>query len=211
MVQLRHVAPQDIEAESFRIIEAELGPHNLPAAEFHIVRRMIHATGDFSFAENFRAHAKAVEAGLAAIRTGKNVLVDVHMAEAGISDKLLARFGGRVICRMNEPETAELARKLGGTRAEAAMRRSADAADNVGIVAVGNAPTALLAVMDLIKAGRFTPDLVIGVPVGFVNAAESKELLAEKDYPFITVLGRKGGTPVAVAAVNALLRLAGEV
>ena len=89
------------------------------------------------------------------------------------------------------------------------MRRSADNPDNVGIVAVGNAPTALLAVMDLIKAGRFTPDLVIGVPVGFVNAAESKELLAEKDYPFITVLGRKGGTPVAVAAVNALLRLAG--
>ena len=209
MVQLQHVAPQDIERESFRIIEAELGPHNLPHAEFQIARRMIHATGDFSFAENVRFHPAAVEAGLAAIRAGKNVLVDVHMAAAGISESLLARFGGRVVCRMREPETAELARKLGGTRAEAAMRRSADAADNVGIVAVGNAPTALLAVMDLIAAGRFTPDLVIGAPVGFVNAAESKELLAEKDYPFITVLGRKGGTPVAVAAVNALLRLAG--
>ena len=209
MVQLQHVAPQDIEAESFRIIEAELGPHNLPPAEFRIARRMIHATGDFSFAENVRFHPRAVEAGLTAIRAGKNVLVDVHMAAAGISAALLARHGGRVICRMNEPETAELARKLGGTRAEAAMRRSADAADNVGIVAVGNAPTALLAVMDLIAAGRFAPDLVIGVPVGFVNAAESTELLVEKDYPYITVLGRKGGTPVAVAAVNALLRLAG--
>ena len=210
MVQLRHVAPQDIESESFRIIEAELGPHNLPPAEFQIARRMIHATGDFSFAENVRFHPRAVEAGLAAIRAGKNVLVDVHMAAAGISAALLARHGGRVVCRMNEPETAELARKLGGTRAEAAMRRSADAADNVGIVAVGNAPTALLAVMDLIAAGRFAPDLVIGVPVGFVNAAESKELLAEKDYPYITVLGRKGGTPAAVAAVNALLRMVGQ-
>ena len=211
MVQLRHVAPQDIESESFRIIEAELGPHNLPAAEFQIARRMIHATGDFSFAENVRFHPKAVEAGLAALRAGKNVLVDVHMAAAGISEALLARFGGRVICRMNEPETAELARRLGGTRADAAMRRSADEpADNVGIVAVGNAPTALLTVMDLIAEGRFAPDLVIGVPVGFVNAAESKELLAEKEFPYITVLGRKGGTPAAVAAVNALLRIAGE-
>ena len=206
MVQLQHVAPQDIEAESFRIITAELGETGLDPREFQVIRRIIHATGDFAFAENIRFHPQAIDAGLSAIRAGKNILVDVNMAAAGVSSRLLASFGGKVICRMNEPETAALAKERGSTRAEASMLRAL--ADQVGIVAVGNAPTALLAVMDLIEAGKWQPDLVIGVPVGFVNAAESKELLAEQEYPFITALGRKGGTPVAVAAVNALLKLA---
>ena len=206
MVQLQHVAPQDIEAESFRIITAELGETGLDPREFQVVRRIIHATGDFAFAENIRFHPQAIDAGLSAIRAGKNILVDVNMAAAGVSSRLLASFGGKVICRMNEPETAALAKERGSTRAEASMLRALT--DQVGIVAVGNAPTALLAVMDLIEAGKWQPDLVIGVPVGFVNAAESKELLAEQEYPFITALGRKGGTPVAVAAVNALLKLA---
>ena len=206
MVTLQQVAPQDIEAESFRIIERELGPTSFSAEEFAVVRRTIHATGDFSFAENLRFHPQAVAAGLAAIRAGKNILVDVNMAASGISANLLARFGGRVICRVAEPETAALAKASGTTRSDAAVARSAD--DNIGIVAVGNAPTALLKAMALISQGVFVPDLVIGVPVGFVNAAESKALLAEQTYPFITALGRKGGTPVAVAAVNALLRLA---
>ena len=206
MVTLQQVAPQDIEAESFRIIERELGPTAFSAEEFAVVRRTIHATGDFSFAENLRFHPQAVAAGLAAIRAGKNILVDVNMAASGISANLLARFGGRVICRVAEPETAALAKASGSTRSDAAIARSAG--DNIGIVAVGNAPTALLKAMALISQGLFVPDLVIGVPVGFVNAAESKALLAEQRYPFITALGRKGGTPVAVAAVNALLRLA---
>lgn len=206
MVTLQQVAPQDIEAESFRIIERELGPTSFSAEEFAVVRRTIHATGDFSFAENLRFHPQAVAAGLAAIRAGKNILVDVNMAASGISANLLARFGGRVICRVAEAETAALAKASGTTRSDAAIARSAD--DNIGIVAVGNAPTALLKAMALISQDVFVPDLVIGVPVGFVNAAESKALLAEQTYPFITALGRKGGTPVAVAAVNALLRLA---
>ena len=206
MVTLQQVAPQDIEAESFRIIERELGPTAFSAEEFAVVRRTIHATGDFSFAENLRFHPQAVAAGLAAIRAGKNILVDVNMAASGISANLLARFGGRVICRVAEPETAALAKASGTTRSDAAIARSAG--DNIGIVAVGNAPTALLKAMALISQGLFVPDLVIGVPVGFVNAAESKALLAEQRYPFITALGRKGGTPVAVAAINALLRLA---
>lgn len=206
MVTLQQVAPQDIEAESFRIIERELGPTAFSAEEFAVVRRTIHATGDFSFAENLRFHPQAVAAGLAAIRAGKNILVDVNMAASGISANLLARFGGRVICRVAEPETAALAKASGSTRSDAAIARSAG--DNIGIVAVGNAPTALLKAMALISQGLFVPDLVIGVPVGFVNAAESKALLAEQRYPFITALGRKGGTPVAVAAINALLRLA---
>jgi precorrin-8X/cobalt-precorrin-8 methylmutase len=205
MVTLQQIAPQEIEAESFRIIERELGPTGFTPEEFAVVRRCIHATGDFTFAENMRFHPQAINAGLAAIRAGKNILVDVNMAASGISSPLLARFGGRVICRVAEPETAAMAKHNGTTRSDAAMARSV--ADNIGIVAVGNAPTALLKVMELIEQGLFKPDLIIGVPVGFVNASESKELLAEKDYPFITALGRKGGTPVAVAAVNALLRL----
>lgn len=206
MVQLQHIAPQEIEAESFRIIEAELGPTTLPPREFQVLRRIIHATGDFSFADNIRFHPRAIDAGLEAIRSGKNILVDVNMAVSGVSRHLLTPFGGRVLCRVNEAETATLAQEMGGTRSEAAMVRCQN--DNIGIVAVGNAPTALLKIMELIAAGSFSPNLVVGVPVGFVNAAESKELLSQVDYPFVTALGRKGGTPVAVAALNALLRLA---
>ena len=208
MVQLQHVAPQDIEAESFRIIEEELGPRSLSPGEFAVLRRSIHATGDFSFAENIRFHPKAVAAGIEAIRAGKNILVDVNMAASGISSALLHKFGGKVICRVHEEETIALAKQHKSTRSEAAMLRALD--DNIGVLAIGNAPTALLKVMQLIDEGRFHPGLVIGVPVGFVNAAESKEILSGVSYPFITALGRKGGTPVAVATVNALLRLAGD-
>ena len=205
MVTLQQVAPEEIEAESFRIIERELGPTRFTPEDFSLVGRIIHATGDFSFAENLRFHPEAVRAGVHAIRSGRNILVDVNMAASGISARLLTPFGGRVICRVAEPETAAMAKANGTTRSEAAMLRATG--DNIGIVAIGNAPTALLKVMELIEQGLLAPDLVIGVPVGFVNAAESKDLLAEKPYPFLTALGRKGGTPVAVAAVNALLRL----
>lgn len=206
MVTLQNIAPQAIEAESFRIIERELGPTQFSTEAFTVVRRIIHATGDFSFADTLRFHPQAISAGLAAIRAGKNILVDVNMAASGISTSLLARFGGQVICRVAEAETAVCAQANGTTRSDAAMGRCL--ADNIGIVAVGNAPTALLKVMELIDQGLFAPELVIGVPVGFVNASESKDLLVQQAYPFITALGRKGGTPVAVAAVNALLRLA---
>ena len=205
MVTVQQIAPEEIEAESFRIIERELGPTRFTPEEFAVARRIIHATGDFSFAENLRFHPQAVHAGLHAIRSGRNVLVDVNMAASGISARLLAAHGGQVICRVAEPETVAMARANGTTRSEAAMARATG--DNIGIVAVGNAPTALLKVMEMIEQGLMAPDLVIGVPVGFVNAAESKDLLAEKPYPYLTALGRKGGTPVAVAAVNALLRL----
>ncbi|MCI5157589.1 MAG: precorrin-8X methylmutase, partial [Candidatus Electrothrix sp. AUS1_2] len=168
--------------------------------------RCIHATGDFSFAENMRFHPDAIKAAMTAIRGGRNILVDVNMAGSGISKNLLNKFGGEVICRVAEAETADRAGNGTMTRSEAAVERAVN--DNIGIAAVGNAPTALLKVMELIEQGVFAPDLVIGVPVGFVNAAESKAILASKPYPFITSLGRKGGTPVAVAAVNALLRLA---
>jgi precorrin-8X/cobalt-precorrin-8 methylmutase len=206
MVTLQKVAPLEIEAESFRIIERELGPTSFSPEEFALVRRSIHATGDFSFAGNIRFHPKAIEAGLHALRSGKNILIDVNMGASGISKGLLAKFGGKVICKVAEETTIAKAKAEGTTRSDAAMALSVN--DNIGIVAVGNAPTALLKVMELIEQGSFAPDLVIGVPVGFVNAAESKDILIEKDFPYITALGRKGGTPVAVAMVNALLRLA---
>lgn len=207
MPQIRDIKPQEIEAESFRMIEAELGPHSFTAEQFALVRRVIHATGDFAFADSIRFGPEAVTAGLQAIRAGKNILTDVQMAASGISKALLAGHGGRVICRVSDQESAGLAAAKGWTRSEAAMELAAR--DNIGIVAIGNAPTALLRVMAMLAEARpgFRPELVIGVPVGFVNAAESKEILAEQPYPFITALGRKGGTPVAVAMVNALLRL----
>ena len=204
--EIQKIGPLEIEAESFRIIESEIGPTDFTPDQFAVVRRCIHATGDFSFAANIRFYPGAIEAGLAAIRAGKNILVDVNMAAAGISKGLLEKFGGRVICRISDPETVARAKAENMTRSEAAIEKALD--DNIGIVAVGNAPTALLKTMELVDGGTFRPDLIIGVPVGFVNAAESKEILASKKYPFITALGRKGGTPVAVAAVNALLRLA---
>ncbi|MGR0482690.1 MAG: precorrin-8X methylmutase [Candidatus Electronema sp. V4] len=200
------IDPLEIEAESFRIIEAELGQTAFSPEQFAVVRRCIHATGDFSFAETMRFHPQAVEAGLRAVRSGRNILVDVNMAASGISKQLLARFGGRVICRAGDAEAAAQAAARNITRSEAAAELAAG--ENIGIAVIGNAPTALLKVMELMERGQFAPDLVIGVPVGFVNAAESKAILASKPWPFITALGRKGGTPVAVAAVNALLRLA---
>ncbi len=204
--ELQKIGPLEIEAESFRIIESEIGPTDFGPEEFAVLRRCIHATGDFSFADNMRFHPGAITAGLKALRAGKNILVDVNMAASGISKGLLEQLGGKVICRISDPETMARAKAETMTRSEAAVELAMD--ENIGIVVVGNAPTALLKTMELIDAGKFRPELVIGVPVGFVNAAESKAILESKEYPFITALGRKGGTPVAVAAVNALLRLA---
>lgn len=210
-VALQAVKPERIEAESFRIIEAEIGEHGFDPATWAVVRRVIHASGDFSFAENLRCGNGAIVAGLNAIRAGRNILTDVNMTATGISKNLLAQWGGRVLCGVADPEVAARARAEGRTRSEVAIRELLP--ENIGIVAIGNAPTALLRVMELL--GELPPerrlDLVIGVPVGFVNAAESKELLAQQDYPFITCLGRKGGSPVAAAIVNALLRLAAEM
>ncbi|MHB1185393.1 MAG: precorrin-8X methylmutase [Desulfobulbia bacterium] len=207
---IMQIRPEAIEAESFRIIAEELGPTDFDPRTFKVVQRVIHATGDFSFAESLIFHPQAIDAGIAAIRAGRNILTDVNMGAAGVSKGLLAAWGGMVICKVALPEVAVTAKERGLTRSEVAIEKGL--AENIGIVSVGNAPTALLKVLDCWDA--LTPDLrpglVIGSPVGFVNAAESKELLSEKAYPFITCRGRKGGTPVAVAIVNALIRLAGE-
>jgi len=207
---IMQIRPEAIEAESFRIIAEELGPSDFDPRTFKVVQRVIHATGDFSFAESLVFHPQAIDAGIAAIRAGRNILTDVNMGAAGVSKGLLAAWGGNVICKVALPEVAETAKERGLTRSEVAIEKGLQ--DNIGIVSVGNAPTALLKLMDCwdALAPDIRPGLLVGVPVGFVNAAESKELLSEKAYPFITCKGRKGGTPVAVAIVNALIRLAGE-
>ncbi len=206
-IELLNIKPQDIEAESFRIIENELGSHSFDDQTFALVRRVIHATGDFSFAENLVFQNDAVDQGIAAVRQGKDILLDVNMAASGVSKNILSGFGGKVVCGVADPQVAERAKKENRTRSEVAMETLLNG--NIGIVAIGNAPTALLQLMKIVENNpAMAPDLVIGVPVGFVNAAESKELLLEKEYPFITSRGRKGGSPVAAAIVNAILRLA---
>jgi len=211
MHRITKIEPLKIEAESFRIIEKEfdertgLTADEINPDEFAIIRRVIHATGDFSFANRIRFHPDAIQAGLDAIRSGKNILTDVNMAAAGISRNLLAPYGGKIICKVADPEIAKIAVEKGLTRSQTAIETGMR--DNVGIIAIGNAPTALITVMNLIADGTITPDLIIGVPVGFVNAEESKEILLEKTYPYISCTGRKGGTTVSVAIVNAILRL----
>lgn len=204
--EVKILKPHEIEERSLEIITEELGKINFRDIEMPIVKRVIHATGDFDFAKNIRFHPDAVEAGIRAIKKGMDILVDIQMVEAGINKSALKRYGGRVICNLSNPEIEEKSQRTGRTRSEIAIEIGARR--NIGIVAVGNAPTALYKVMKLIKNATFKPELVIGVPVGFVKAVESKEVLLHMKYPFITSLGRKGGTPVAVAIVNALLKMA---
>ncbi len=197
--------PDGIEEKSLEIIESELEEIRFSGLEMSVVKRVIHATGDFDFSKNMRFHPEAIKAGIRAIKEGKNILADVHMVEAGINKRAIERYGGRVICNVSAPEIHEESRDTGKTRSETAIEIGA--AKDIGIVAVGNAPTALYKVMKLIKDGIFSPELVIGVPVGFVKAVESKEVLLHMNYPFITSLGRKGGSPVAAAIVNGILKL----
>ena len=206
-VHLQQVAATEIEKESFKIISAEIGAHDFDEPTFRIVQRVIHATGDFSFKENLRFSPGAIARGIKAIREGRDILTDVTMVAAGISKTMLGKWGGKVICRVADQEIGVLALAGGKTRSEIAIEL--ELGPHIGIIAIGNAPTALLqAIRSVAGIDPATAPLIIGVPVGFVNAAESKQMLAEQSYPFIVALGRKGGTPVAVAAVNALLRLA---
>ena len=199
--------PHEIEQESFRIIRSELGTHPFGPEELAIVVRVIHATGDFQLCDLLRFHPQAIAAGIESLRRGYTIVTDVRMVEAGISPDLLARLHGRTVCDIRHPDVLQAAQASGLTRSTLAIRRNAPFM-HAGIVAIGNAPTALLEVIRLIREEGVDPALVVGVPVGFVNAAESKELLCTQDIPYITTVGRKGGSTVAVAIVNALLRLA---
>lgn len=208
-----HLRPEEIEAESFRMIDLETEPHQWSPAEWQIVRRVVHTSADFEYVHSMRMSAAAVSAGVKAIQQGRGIVTDTTMALAGISKPRLATFALSAACYVADPQVAVEAQAMGITRSILAMRKGTASPDN-GIFVIGNAPTALFELLRQVRAEGLRPDLVVGLPVGFVGAAESKEeLLAvagEYGIPFITNRGRKGGSNVAAAVMNALLILALE-
>lgn len=201
------VQPQEIEGKSFEMITEELGEHPFTAEQYAVVQRVIHASADFELGRSLVFHPDAIQAGIQAIRSGKIVVADVQMVQVGISKGRIEKFGGEVKVYISDPDVMAEAKRLNTTRAIISIRKAILEAEG-GIYAIGNAPTALLELIRLVKEGVTKPGLVIGVPVGFVSAAESKEELAKLDIPFITNVGRKGGSAVAVAALNAISLLA---
>ena len=199
--------PHEIEQLSFQIIDREAGDHGFPDDQWPVVRRVIHTSADFEWQTMIRLHPRAITAGVAALRGGCTIVTDTNMARVGIRARDLSRLGGSVKCFMTDERVAETAAREGITRAKAAVDVAvAEVPD--GIYVVGNAPTALLRLLELIDQARVHPALVVGLPVGFVNAAESKALLLESRVPFISNVGRKGGSNVAAAVVNALIVMA---
>lgn len=198
----------DIEKKSFEIIDSEIGHHGYNEMQWAIVRRVIHATADFDFAGKGKIlfHERALDSVFDAIKNRCTIVTDVDMVLAAINKKSLSDLGLKTACYISDGNVAEEARRLGRTRSETAMRHAAKAMDG-GIVAIGNAPTALYEVINMVKEGVTRPALVVGIPVGFVSAPESKEELAKADVPFITNIGRKGGSPAASSIMNAILLL----
>jgi precorrin-8X/cobalt-precorrin-8 methylmutase len=201
-------AGREIEEQSFGIIDAEVGDHSFSPDEWQVVRRVIHTTGDFDFANLMHFHPSSIASGVAALRRGAAIYTDTRMIQIGLSPWRLGWFGNRVMTPPAEPESQQWAETMGTTRSVAGFRHYAKQLGG-GIVAIGNAPTALFEVLRGIREDGVRPALVVGVPVGFVQAAEAKDALWEvKEQSAITVLGRKGGSAVAVAIVHALFELA---
>ena len=197
--------PKLIETKSMEIIAPYIEKYNLDAATAKVYSRIIHASGDVEYAPFIRLHKEAIERAKTALKKGADIYTDVEMVKTGINKKRLARYGGTVRCIIGDDKTRELAESEHITRAIAAMRIFGKNLDGA-IVAIGNAPTALFEVLRLVKEKNILPAVIVGIPVGFVGAADSKKLLAENDkVPFITVEGTKGGSPIAAAAVNAIL------
>ena len=199
-----HMKPADIEKRSFAIITEELGGRTFPEGVAEVVKRVIHTSADFDYADNLCFSPDAVEKAKAALEAGATIVTDTNMALAGISKPTLAKLGGRAVCLMADEAVAREAKERGVTRATVSMEHAAKL-DGPLIFAIGNAPTALIRLHELIGEGAVSPALVIGVPVGFVNVVESKELFLGGDTPYIIARGRKGGSNVAAAIVNALL------
>ena len=205
----RILDPKKIEDRSFEIINGLLASSRFPRKEKEVIRRVIHATTDLSYAKELSFHPKAIESGLNAIRKGRDIICDVSMVRAGINKKALSGFGGKVICFIDDADVIKRASRLKIARAILAMRKAAKFMDG-SIVSIGNAPTALFELCELMKAGKVKPALVIGIPVGFVGAADSKSELISLDIPYITNSGTKGGSSVAASITNALLVMAAE-
>lgn len=213
---MRHILPEDIERISMEIISRELAERGIILPEEHaaVVKRVIHTTADFDFAQNLYFTPGAVSAGMTALRNGATIITDTNMAKTGISKPTLTKLGGQVCCFMADKDVARTAKEKGTTRAVAAMEKAARQYPNA-VFAIGNAPTALLRVVELIQSGLLHPALVVGVPVGFVNVVESKEralaVCRENGVPAILAMGRKGGSTVAAAICNALLYRAAAI
>lgn len=203
-MEFEYIKPVDIEKRSFEIITKELGGRTFPADIDPIVKRVIHTSADFDYADNLVFSDGAVQRAIAAIQRGAHIVTDTNMVKAGINKKTLQTFGGSVHCFIADKDVAEEAKQRGVTRSTISMERAAKL-DVPFIFAIGNAPTALIELARLIKIHALLPELVIGVPVGFVNVVESKELLMQSGVPYIVARGRKGGSNIAAAIVNALL------
>lgn len=201
-----YTTPSAIEAESMRIIGEELARRGIALLPEHetVVKRVIHTTADFDYAEALRFTENAVERAVEALRAGASIVTDTNMARSGVSKAALAKLGGEVLCYMADPDVAAAAKAQGTTRAVVCMDKGAKEHPG-GVLAVGNAPTALLRARELLTEGKLSPALVIGAPVGFVQVVESKELWMEAPCPRIIARGRKGGSTVAAAILNALL------
>ena len=203
----RFMPPEEIEKRSFAILHERMGAFDCAPDEMEIITRIAHATTDVEWAKTFRFHPEAIRSAIEAIRRGCTIVTDVEMVRVGIRKAGLEPFGCRVECLLNDRDVIERAKAEKATRAQMAMRKAVSLMDG-GIVAIGNAPTALFEVVDLVKAGKTKPALVVGVPIGFVGAAESHQELMETDCPYITHEGPKGGSPVAASIVNAIVKLA---
>ena len=201
---LETMKPMDIEKRSFEIITGLLEGRVLDPENELVVKRVIHTTADFDYADNLCFSPRAVERGIAALRAGCDIVTDTQMARAGINKTVLGRLGGEVRCFMSDPDVAAEAKERGITRAMVSMERAA-ALEKPCIFAIGNAPTALFTLFDLMMAGRLSPALIVGAPVGFVNVVESKEQIMTAEVPYIVARGRKGGSNVAAAICNAML------
>ena len=199
--------PMEIEHRSMEIIAPHLAGMGLTEEETKVYSRIIHAAGDVEYAPLIRMHPEAIVRAQEALKAGCNIYTDVEMVRTGINKRKLAAFGGEVFCCVADPEIRALAEQEGITRSMAAMRRFGKALDGA-IVAIGNAPTALFEVLRLMREEAVRPAVIVGIPVGFVGAADSKRALAEQDMvPFVTVEGTKGGSPIAAAVVNAVMYL----
>lgn len=203
-IQLQQVLPQEIEKRSFEIITEELGNVELDPLQAPIIKRAIHTSADFDYLKNLTFSELAVEQFHTAIKNGACIVTDTQMAKSGINKKELAKYGGEVYCFMNDDDVAEIAKKQGSTRAVASMEKAC-MLDKPLIFAIGNAPTALVRLYELIDEGKLHPCGIIGVPVGFVNVVEAKELIMRTPVPYIVARGRKGGSNIAAAICNALL------
>ncbi len=206
MAEIEIVKPEDIEKKSFELIEKELASMNIsiPEQNAPVIKRVIHTTADFDFASTLRFSPDAVKIARRLIKNGADIITDTNMAKAGISKSSLARFGGQIHCFMADEDVAREAKERGVTRALVSMERAAGLGKKL-IFALGNAPTALISLYEMMKAGKYSPDFVIGVPVGFVNVVAAKELFLGGQVPYIINEGRKGGSTVAAAICNALL------